>query len=200
MKSLTSIASPSLASLTPATALAALAATVALAALAPRTAAADPGSLAGDVEVDPTAYILDGSSLHAGLARGHLRLDLGVYAMALPQAAHGDDGFDVAFDGFGAKLQWFPRASRTGVFVGVDAGVARVRAHRQGTDLTVVDRQVSTGVHVGYRFALPANLYVTPWLGVGRAWGAEDLTVDGATYEAMPVTVFPAVHLGYRFE
>ncbi len=54
--------------------------------------------------------------------------------------------FAVRFDGFGAKLQWFPGADQRGLFV-----------------------------------------------------GAADVTLDGETYDAMDVSVFPAVHVGYRF-
>jgi hypothetical protein len=161
-------------------------------------AAASPG-LRGDVEIDPTAYALAGYSLHVGVAHGHLRFDLGNFAMALPQVVHGDDGFDVAFDGFGAKVQYFRRGDQRGWFAGVDGGVVRVRARRQGTDLAVTDRQVQLGVQAGYRFALPAGFYASTWLGVGHAFSADDVTLAGATYEAMSLTVFPAVHLGYRF-
>jgi hypothetical protein len=45
-------------------------------------AAASPYHL--DLETDPTAFVFRGYSLHAGLGYGHLRLDLGGYAMDLP--------------------------------------------------------------------------------------------------------------------
>lgn len=153
--------------------------------------------LTADVEVDPTAYALDGNSLHVGLVHEHLRLDLGVFGLALPRWAHGADGFAVRFDGFGAKLQWFPGADQRGLFVGVDASLTRTRVERAGRAAT--DRQVGVGVQLGYRIDLPADFYVTPWIGVGYQLGAADVTLDGETYEAMDVTVFPAVHVGYRF-
>lgn len=155
--------------------------------------------LAGDAELDPTAYVLDGHSVHVGVGAGHLRVDLGAFAMTLPAVIHGQDGFTAAFDGFGAKLQYFVRGDRTGAFAGIDAGVLRLDVGRDGTDLAARDRQVQAGVHLGYRFALPAQLYVTPWLGVGYAFGADDVTLAGATFEATRVNVFPAVHVGYRF-
>ena len=93
--------------------------------------ATDDPALHADVEIDPTAYALDGNSLHVGLARGALRLDLGNFGLALPSALV-DDGFAARFDGFGAKLQWFPRTPQRGLFVGADAAVGRVQIERRG--------------------------------------------------------------------
>lgn len=153
-----------------------------------------------DAEIDPTAYVLSGYSLHLGLGYERLRLDLGAYAMKLPKFAHADDGFDVSFDGFGAKLQYFFLAEQRGLFAGVDGGVMRVLAQRQGTDLARRNHQVGAGVHAGWRIAIHEGLYVTPWIGVGYSFGARDVTLAGSTFQPNPVTVFPAVHIGYRFQ
>src|SRR5262245_36496062 len=45
-----------------------------------------------DVEIDPTAYVLGGYSLHVGLGWRRVRVDLGAFAMTLPGAfVPGDD-------------------------------------------------------------------------------------------------------------
>ncbi|MEO7731678.1 MAG: hypothetical protein ABIY55_11945, partial [Kofleriaceae bacterium] len=129
-----------------------------------------------------------------------LRIDLGNFALALPQWVHGDDGFDVTFDGYGAKLQVFLRDDRRGLFAGVDGGLTRVLIQRQHTDLAVRQNQIAAGVHVGYRISLGDRFYITPWIGVGYQFGTSDVVLAGARFEAMPITVFPAIHLGYRFE
>ena len=167
------------------------------------TAAADqPSTIAksafhADFEVDPTAYALSGYSLHVGLGWQRLRLDLGAFAMALPDFAKSDDSFAVSFDGFGSKLQYFVLAEQRGLGVGVDAGVARPLVQRG--ELASKDSQYSIGVIAGYRIDLGAHLYATPWLGVSYAFSAEDVTLGGTTYQQNPVTIFPAVHVGYRF-
>lgn len=164
---------------------------------AAEVAAAAPGRLRADVELDPTAYALAGHSLHVGLGAGHWRVDLGNFAMALPAFAHDDDGFDVAFTGYGAKLQYFVGPTQRGWFAGVDAGLLEVEARRHGTDLAARQRQVAVGVNLGYRIGLPHDLYATPWLGVGYQLGADPITLGGGTYEPTALTVFPAIHLGY---
>jgi len=108
-----------------------------------------------DAEVDPTAYALDGYSLHLGIGSGRVRLDLGVFRMAIPQLVHGDAGFDVSFDGFGPKLQYFLFAEQRGLFVGADAGLTRIHAERQGTSLAAHEDSFGLGIHAGYRVPLP---------------------------------------------
>ncbi len=164
---------------------------------APR--AQPPAGLHVDVEIDPTAYVLRGHSLHVGIGWRRVRLDLGAYGMTLPRAIHGNEGFGASFDGYGAKLQWFPFAEQTGAFVGVDAGLARPLVQLEGTDLSRRSTQLSVGVNAGWRFDLIGGLYATPWIGVGYNVGAKDVTLGGQTFEQSKWTVFPAIHLGYRF-
>jgi len=174
---------------------------VAAAGETPDPAASSAASPVGvDVEVDPIAYALDGYSLHVGLTRGHFRVDLGAYAIAMPEAVHGNEGFSASFDGFGAKAQYFPLARGTRLFVGAGVGVSRVQIEHEGTQMASRDEGISAGVHVGWRFDLPAGFYATPWVGVDYALtGGDDVILDGATFERSRWSVFPTVHLGYRF-
>jgi hypothetical protein len=170
-----------------------------LASLLALTSVASADPFHADVEIDPLAFALDGDSVHVGVGVGRYRLDLGSFAEDLPQFFHGDDGFDVSFAGWGVKAQAFLDEEPRGWFAGIDGGVLRVLARRQGSDLAAEQHQVSLGVHAGYRITLPAGFYVTPWLGVGYSFGATDVNFGNATYHASPITVFPAIHLGLRF-
>ncbi|MCA9626671.1 MAG: hypothetical protein KC766_03345 [Myxococcales bacterium] len=153
-----------------------------------------------DLEIDPTAYALDGYSLHVGVNEHHWRLDLGAFALAVPEFVHGNSDFAVSFHGYGAKLQYFFGENHAGGFVGMDAGHIRMLAQRKGSDLATTDDSVSVGVHVGYRIDIFHGFYVKPWIGVSYGFGSEDVTLGGETLEAQPITVFPAIHLGYAFE
>jgi hypothetical protein len=172
--------------------------------LAPSLAQAEESSHApstavtADVELDPIAYALDGYSLHVGINRDHLRLDLGAYALAIPAWVHGQEGFDASFDGYGAKLQYFLRGDRLGAFAGIGGGVARVRIERDG--LAARETMFSAGAHVGYRFAIAKGIYATPWIGVDYAFDPADVMLGGERFEGKHWSVFPTVHLGYRFE
>lgn len=151
-----------------------------------------------DVELDPIAYALDGYSLHVGLGWQRWRLDLGAFAMTIPEAIHGNADFDVSFDGYGAKLQWFALAEQEGLVLGIDGGLVRVLVQRKGQKLADRDRAYTVGTNLGYRVNVIDELYVTPWIGVGYALSAKDVTLDEATFTARRWQVFPAIHLGYR--
>jgi len=168
----------------------------------PAPPAQDDGApgLRVDAEVDPTAYVLNGYSLHVGVGHRRLRVDLGAFAMQIPAAIHGNEGFTQSFDGFGAKLQYFLFAEQRGGFVGIDGGLAHVLVQRNGTGLASRQTQINVGVNAGWRFSIAANLYATAWLGVGRALGADDVMLGDARFDSQPWTVFPAIHVGYRFQ
>jgi hypothetical protein len=152
-----------------------------------------------DLEVDPTAYLMSGYSLHAGVGWRRLRVDLGAYAMDVPGFLHGNDGFDASFAGAGAKLQYFPLAAQRGLFVDVGFGVSRREVVRADTGATASDVVTSLGASAGYRFGLPYGFYATPWAGINVDLDHRELTVDGRTFAMSRVTPFAAIHVGYRF-
>jgi hypothetical protein len=169
---------------------------VAEAEAAPPRVAARASGFHADLELDPTAYVLGGYSIHAGLAFRYVRLDLGAYAMTVPELVHKNEGFVASFDGYGVKVQVFPFAEQSGAFVGIDGGVTRSLVRLKGTELAARATMVGVGVDAGYRFDLVGGLYATPWVGVSRSFGAEPVALGGRTFEMSPWVVFPAVHLG----
>lgn len=153
----------------------------------------------GDFEIDPTAYVASGHSLHVGLGYDRLRVDLGAYAMRIPAFIHGDDDFDLTMNGYGIKVQYYLFHEQRGGYIGVDGGVTHILTQLRGTDMARRQRLFGVGVDAGWRFALPAGFYVTPWLGVSYNVGVKDVMLAGKTQHNDPVVIFPAVHLGYRF-
>jgi hypothetical protein len=165
-----------------------------------RTEAAATDTLHADAETDPTAFVLSGYSLHLGLGAGHLRFDLGPYAIDIPEFLHGNHDFDVRVNGFRIKAQWFILEGQVGPFVGVDGGWAEALLWRLGTSLAASQTWFGPGVNAGWRIALPAGFHVTPWIGIQHDFGTTNVTLAGSTFRASAVSVFPAVHLGYRFQ
>jgi len=169
-------------------------------AFAPLPGVAQSGASAWlhDIEIDPVAYALNGYSVHVALGPSKLRVDLGAYAMALPEVMHGNEDFEVSFDGFGANVQYFPSGGHTGGWVGLGGAVIRTLVERRATDLADRQRSVHSGVSTGWRFDLGRDFFINPWVGVGYLFHTRDVTLGGSTYEPNRITVFPAVHLGYR--
>jgi hypothetical protein len=183
----------------------ALAAVATFTLLASRPALAEPAvaatagsSFHADVEVDPTAYVLSGHSLHVGLGWQHLRVDLGAFGLALPAAVTGNNDFSVGFYGYGAKLQYFPFAEQRGGFVGVDTAVNHPLVERVGSQLASRRTEVTAGINFGWRFVFGGDFYATPWLGLGYTLNGKAVELGGSRYEPSRFVVFPAVHLGYR--
>ncbi|TSC32752.1 hypothetical protein [Corallococcus sp. Z5C101001] len=152
-----------------------------------------------DVEVDPIAYALGGYSVHAGITWRRLRLDLGAFALDIPHWLDGNEGFKTSFDGYGVKLQYFLLGEQHGGFMGVDMGVNRLLVRRDGTELAARPNQLSVGLNAGWRFDVVAGFYVTPWVGLSCDLAARDVTLGDRIYTRNTWTVFPTVHLGYRF-
>jgi hypothetical protein len=151
-----------------------------------------------DLEIDPTAYALAGYSVHLGAGSGRLRVDLGMYSLDVPRFAHGNRDFDVSFDGAGARLQWFRSAEQIGAFADVSAGITRKHIRLTGSDAFNRTNVFGTGIDVGWRFALPAGFYVTPWAGVEYDFGVHDVVLDGRAFRDRSISPFAAVHVGYR--
>ncbi|AKU93152.1 hypothetical protein [Vulgatibacter incomptus] len=160
---------------------------------------AKESSLHLDLEVDPTAFVFGGYSLHAGIGWQRFRLDLGAFAMDVPEAYHGQKAFEQSFHGFGAKLAYFLFADQTGGFVGVGAGIARGLYGLKGTELAAQQYDVGIGPHVGWRFDLGAGFYATPWISLDYSLNPKDVTLGGETFASDRWSVFPAIHLGRRF-
>lgn len=152
-----------------------------------------------DVEIDPTAYAASGYSLHAGIGYRRLRVDLGAFALRLPELFHGNSDYTVRMNGYGIKVQYFVASEHRGGFVGADAAVTDVLSQLHGTDMARRQRLVGLGVELGWRFALPLGFYATPWLGVSYNFNAHDVTLQGKEFSLSPVVIFPAVHLGFCF-
>jgi hypothetical protein len=151
-----------------------------------------------DVEIDPAAYLMSGYSVHAGAGRGRARLEVGVYAMELPEWFHGNEGWDVSFGGAGMKVQYFLLEDQRGAFVDVGASLS-VR------ELVLRETGARHDVHVkslsasfGYRVDLAYGFYATPWVGVSYDVDDTEAMLDGETFEMSRISPFAAVHIGYR--
>ncbi|MDB4956514.1 MAG: hypothetical protein JWO36_4083 [Myxococcales bacterium] len=120
--------------------------------------------------------------------------------MRVPHALDGNEGFTRSFNGFGAKLQYFLFDEARGGFVGLDAGVASSLIERDGTEMASNTTQFTAGANVGWRWRITNQLYASTWISVDRNVNARDVVLDSSTYKASRWTVFPAIHLGYRFQ
>lgn len=151
-----------------------------------------------EVEVDPIAYLSKSYSGHILYDTGWgVRIDLGAFGMEMPEFAEPNEGFKTKFTGYGVKLQYYGK-STDGTFVGVSYGTSRFNVEHEMTKATGEVDLRSAGVQIGYRFG-KEGFYVTPWIGFDKILGDRKIDVGGKAYEFPEISVFPTVHLGYRF-
>jgi hypothetical protein len=155
-------------------------------------------SPSADIELDPLAYALGGSSVHAGIHEGRFRLDLGAFSLDLPEAFHGNKDFAVSMAGAGIKLDYFPLERSTGFFVGAEAATTKTTVIEERSKQAEQSRHFIASARIGYRIDLGQALFVSPWVSVGYATG-RDIEIAGRNFEHSHLTIFPTVHLGYRF-
>lgn len=158
-----------------------------------------------ELEVDPLAYFMNGYSVHAIYAPGHLRFDLGVYGLELPKGMRTNEGFSTRFGGYGLKVNYSFHGIK-GLYVGVGGGYTTEEATHLESGATATGRTIGVGVQVGYRFFLmkdasgqPRGLYLAPWIGLDRNFRVDDVQFSGLEYTQNDWQPFPTVHIGYRF-
>jgi hypothetical protein len=56
------------------------------------------------------------------------------------------------------------------------------------------------GVRGGYRLPLGGSgLYVAPWIGASYDFDGDDVVIGGKEFDRPLVTLFPTLHIGWRF-
>jgi hypothetical protein len=154
-----------------------------------------------EAEADPTAYALKGFSAHVGhsIFDGRSRLQFGAFGAETPEWIHGNSGFTENSRGVTLKVDYFPLRPSDGWFVGADSNYARVRYELNQTHERTYRNLVGLGPRVGYRFNFGKHLYVSPWVSVDYQLNAKDVMISGKTFHESRCSVFPALHLGWRF-
>ena len=155
-----------------------------------------------EIEIDPIAFALEGQSYHVAIAGEASRFDVGVFGLELPDDSD-NPNYTVSFDGFGVKwdytgdcidgLFWGVQASQ--IDIGFEFNNPNSGAPKEGTTRTTN----TYGNRFGYRTG-KEGLYVTPWIGFDRVEPYDNVVLGGGQkYNQDSVTVFPTIHLGFRF-
>lgn len=152
-----------------------------------------------EVESDPLAYALNGFSIHGAAVLGAGRVSVGTFGVDIPRVFHGNDGWDAVVRGVTLKLDYLG-SSIDGFFAGVEGNYARTRYTLRGDDARERRGAYGVGIRGGYRIPLgQRGLYVVPWASVSYSFDGDDVIIGSETFDGRSVTVFPAVHIGWRF-
>lgn len=162
-------------------------------------AAPAPASAQIEVEVDPMAYAMEGFSLHLAWLLGPVRMNVGTFGIRVPEVVHGNEGWTNTMRGIGVKVDYVGD-SRAGLFAGVEGGVMRMKYDLAASSSHETRAVVGMGARAGYRsFIGSRGLYLAPWVGIGYNMNGDPVHVDGAEFERSALSVFPTIHVGWRF-
>jgi hypothetical protein len=152
-----------------------------------------------EIEIDPLAYAFNGFSLHVAKVLGNVRVNVGTFGIDVPRFLHSNDEWDATMRGMGVKFDYLG-ASIDGFFVGADAGYMRMKYSPEGDPRDVRRDEIGFGMRTGYRLPIGrSGLYIAPWVGVQYSFNGDDVVLDGSAFERRPLTIFPTVHIGWRF-
>jgi hypothetical protein len=180
-------------------------------------AAADPSgapaspTLRLSVEVDPADYaVYDGWGIFVGVrpeGTAPWRFRIGGGAATLPKAATETNDNNM---GWRQRLEpvitlaahRYFGAGRGGFFLGGVAGWSSLTFSAPGGGSVDV-RNVFAGVDLGYRWfpSKRIGLVVTPHIGaIVPIWKSSEPTVDGETYDLLPIIPLPQLLIGYEVD
>jgi hypothetical protein len=157
-----------------------------------------------ELEADPIAFILNGYSFHVGYTMGHIRLDAGVFGIRQPDFALQNKLFSVFSSGAGIKADYLLRKNR-GLFFGLQSDYGTDKIGLKSHENTRSVSGATVGLRTGYRFMFgkKANqykgLYLVPWIALINSPNPHVIRDNGHEYAQPRWSVFPTVHLGYRF-
>ncbi len=173
--------------------------TLAACALLLATGVFSPARAQVEVEADPIAYVLDGYSGHLAYVFDPIRVSAGVFGVEVPEFFHGNEGWASRSRGVKVKADYLMR-NLDGFFVGLDTGYQRATHTLDATDASEDQDLFGLGARTGYRVTFPGTgFYLVPWVSVSYLFNADDVVLDGETFEQSAVQVFPTVHLGWQF-
>lgn len=157
-----------------------------------------------EIEIDPTAYLLNGYSVHLGYQVNHLRFDAGVFGLSQPSFFLNNDKFKDRSSGFGIKADYIFNKQK-GLLVGIQSDYNNGRLTLKPNGSSVVSSGITAGIRTGYRIMLGKRrnwykgIYLMPWAALIYSPSAKDIMIKEQILRQSKFTLFPTLHIGYRF-
>jgi hypothetical protein len=157
-----------------------------------------------ELEADPIAFIFNGYSLHTGYTMSHMRFDIGVFGIKQPNFPLENKSFSIFSSGAGIKADYLLRKNR-GIFFGLQSDYATDKIRLKTSKDSQSVSCFTLGLRTGYRFMLGneehqfKGIYLAPWVALIHSFNPANITNSGQQYIQPNWSIFPTIHLGYRF-
>jgi hypothetical protein len=133
-----------------------------------------------------------------------MRFDIGVFGINQPNFALENRLFSVFSSGAGIKADYLLSKNK-GLFFGLQSDYATDKIGLKTSEDRISVSGLTLGLRTGYRFMLSSKenqykrLYLVPWVALIHSFNPADITSSGQNYIQANWSVFPTIHLGYRF-
>ncbi|MGH1335002.1 MAG: hypothetical protein ACRBFS_02665 [Aureispira sp.] len=161
------------------------------------------------LEVDPVTFGFGGYGFHLRFqpkSTEHLLLGIGAYGMNMPQFLVDlnakNKGWKARLNqGYGVFAEHYFSEVNNKWFVGGQLGVQEYNVQPEAVEEQAAFTNLLFMAYGGYTWKpFGFNLYIKPWFGVGYTSKiAGENTVENATYDLFPITMFATLHIGYTF-
>lgn len=158
-----------------------------------------------EIETDPIAFALNGYSFHFIHVSKRFRTDLGIFGIHQPDGYSPNKGYDIQSAGAGLKLNYLMNKTET-VFAGIGFGYYENNIQHIESGTSAVHKVASVGFHAGYRWFMFRksansfrNLYLTPWASMDYNRPLNNILFEKNGYKQSAFSIFPTVHIGYKF-
>ncbi|ETZ24912.1 autotransporter domain-containing protein [Pedobacter sp. V48] len=157
-----------------------------------------------EVEADPLAYILNGYSVHVGVTYGKFRSSIGTFGIKQPSFQLDNDAFSVYSSGFDLKTDYLFGKTK-GFHAGLQLTYGKDKIGLKGSSDQEDLWGLNIGARGGYRFMFGnaenkyRGLYLNPWAALIYSANAKTISKGKEAYKQSSASIFPAVHVGWRF-
>lgn len=166
----------------------------------PNIAVAQPDGQHFDVEVEPIAYILGGAGGHVGYQRGSWNYTVEAFGLDLPEALHGNEGFNAELLGLEFHTERSLREGPGGFYVGPEVSVSHLAVTNAASGETERRVGYSIGVRGGYRWYTGlGNLYLSPVVGLSYSLNAEPIRIGDESFDTAAFGPWGTVGIGWSF-
>lgn len=153
-----------------------------------------------EIELEPIPFVLGGAGITVGYRVGSWRYAVEAYGLNMPEALHGNEGFEVGNLGLELHVERFFGDRRSGFYAGPDIAIGRLNVTHRESGATEKRLNFSVGVRGGYQwYPGLGDLYISPLGGVMYTVNTDEIELSGDTFESGPITPFATIGAGWTF-